>query len=227
MVRPGRRCAGRCADLICRARRGAGGEGEGQDHAERVRNIDGPDGLAVQSQHHRLEFRYLHDGAVAGRLHCEGGRQELVLHHCRLRVRPILEEQTAALVEKAGGKVLGKLRYPFPDTTDFSSYLQQAQAAGAQVLGLANAGLDTVNSIKQAHEFGLNKTMKICPLLIFITDVHSLGLDTAQGLTCTNRSTGIIATARAPSPSGCCRNWPTDPIPTWRMPPAMPRRCTT
>ncbi len=97
----------------------------------------------------------------------------------------ILEEQTAALVEKAGGKVLGKLRYPFPDTTDFSSYLQQAQASGAQVLGLANAGLDTVNSIKQAHEFGLNKTMKICPLLIFITDVHSLGLDTAQGLTCT------------------------------------------
>ena len=63
----------------------------------------------------------------------------------------ILEEQTAALVEKAGGKVLGKLRYPFPDTTDFSSYLQQAQASGAQVLGLANAGLDTVNSIKQAH----------------------------------------------------------------------------
>ena len=97
----------------------------------------------------------------------------------------ILEEQTAALVEKAGGKVLGKLRYPFPDTTDFASYLQQAQASGAQVLGLANAGLDTVNSIKQAHEFGLSQTMKICPLLIFITDVHSLGLQTAQGLTCT------------------------------------------
>ena len=93
----------------------------------------------------------------------------------------ILEEQTAALVEKAGGKVLGKLRYPFPDTTDFASYLQQAQASGAQVLGLANAGLDTVNSIKQAHEFGLSQTMKICPLLIFITDVHSLGLQTGAG----------------------------------------------
>ena len=96
-----------------------------------------------------------------------------------------LEEQTAALVEKQGGKVLGRVRYPFPDTTDFSSYLEQAQASGAQVLGLANAGLDTVNSIKQAHEFGLNQTMKIAPLLIFITDVHSLGPDMAQGLNCT------------------------------------------
>lgn len=87
----------------------------------------------------------------------------------------ILEEQTAAVVEKAGGTVKGRVRYPFPDTTDFSSYLEQAQASGAQVLGLANAGADTVNSIKQAHEFGLNQTMKIAPLLIFITDVHALG----------------------------------------------------
>ncbi len=96
-----------------------------------------------------------------------------------------LEEQTAAVVEKQGGKVLGRVRYPFPDTTDFSSYLQQAQASGAQVLGLANAGLDTVNSVKQAHEFGLNQTMKLAPLLIFLTDVHSLGPDMAQGLNCT------------------------------------------
>jgi branched-chain amino acid transport system substrate-binding protein len=96
-----------------------------------------------------------------------------------------LEEQTAALVEKQGGKVLGRVRYPFPDTTDFSSYLQQALASGAQVLGLANAGLDTVNSIKQSQEFGLNQKMKIAPLLIFLTDVHSLGPETAQGLNCT------------------------------------------
>ncbi|HEY6430379.1 MAG TPA: ABC transporter substrate-binding protein [Acetobacteraceae bacterium] len=96
-----------------------------------------------------------------------------------------LEEQTAEVVKKAGGVVKGALRYPFPDTTDFSSYLQQAQASGAQVLGLANAGADTVNSVKQAHEFGLNQTMKVAPLLIFITDVHSLGLDIAQGLNCT------------------------------------------
>ncbi len=96
-----------------------------------------------------------------------------------------LEEQTAAVVKKAGGEVKGALRYPFPDTTDFSSYLQQAQASGAKVLGLANAGADTVNSIKQAHEFGLNQTMQIAPMLIFITDVHALGPDMTQGLNCT------------------------------------------
>ncbi|HET6183983.1 MAG TPA: ABC transporter substrate-binding protein [Acetobacteraceae bacterium] len=96
----------------------------------------------------------------------------------------ILEEQTAAVVKAAGGEVKGALRYPFPDTTDFSSYLQQAQASGAQVLGLANAGGDTVNSVKQAHEFGVNQKMKITPLLIFITDVHALG-DLAIGLSAT------------------------------------------
>ena len=97
----------------------------------------------------------------------------------------ILEEHTTAVVKAAGGVVKGALRYPFPETTDFSSYLQQAQASGAQVLGLANAGADTVNSIKQAHEFGLSETMRIAPLLIFITDVHALGLEMAQGLSCT------------------------------------------
>ncbi|MBV9117892.1 MAG: ABC transporter substrate-binding protein [Acetobacteraceae bacterium] len=97
----------------------------------------------------------------------------------------ILEEHTTAVVRAAGGVVRGALRYPFPETTDFSSYLQQAQASGAQVLGLANAGADTVNSIKQAHEFGLSETMRIAPLLIFITDVHALGLEMAQGLSCT------------------------------------------
>ncbi len=96
-----------------------------------------------------------------------------------------LEEQTANVVKKGGGTVKGTLRYPFPDTTDFSSYLQQAQASGAQVLGLANAGADTVNCIKQAHEFGLNQTMTIAPLLIFITDVHAIGPELAQGLNVT------------------------------------------
>jgi len=98
----------------------------------------------------------------------------------------ILEEQTSKLVRDAGGTVRGALRYPFPDTTDFSSYLQQAQASGAKILGLANAGGDTVNCVKQAHEFGINQSMKIVPLLIFITDVHSIGQDIAQGLYCTN-----------------------------------------
>jgi branched-chain amino acid transport system substrate-binding protein len=87
----------------------------------------------------------------------------------------ILEEQTADLVLKAGGEVKGRVRYPFPDTNDFSAYLQQAQASGADVLGLANAGLDSATCIKQAHEFGLNTTMRICPLLIFIPDIRALG----------------------------------------------------
>jgi branched-chain amino acid transport system substrate-binding protein len=96
-----------------------------------------------------------------------------------------LQSDTSALVTKSGGKVLGAAQYPFPGTTDFSSFLVQAQASGAKVLGLANAGGDTVNSIKQAHEFGLNSSMKIAALLMFINDVHALGLDTAGGLNLT------------------------------------------
>jgi branched-chain amino acid transport system substrate-binding protein len=93
-----------------------------------------------------------------------------------------LEEQTAAVVKAMGGTVEGAVRYPFPETTDFSGFLQQAMASGVQVLGLANAGSDTVNCVKQANEFGLNKQMTIAPLIMFLQDVHSIGLDTAQGL---------------------------------------------
>ncbi len=96
-----------------------------------------------------------------------------------------LADLTKEVVTAGGGEVKGDLRYPFPDTTDFSSYLTQAMASGAKVLGLANAGLDTQNCIKQAAEFGLNQRMKIAPLLLFITDVHSLGLDVCAGLTTT------------------------------------------
>ena len=88
-------------------------------------------------------------------------------------------------MQAAGGKVLGSSAYPFPGTTDFSSFLVQAQSSKAKVLGLCNAGADTVNSIKQAHEFGINKSMKIAALLMFVTDVHALGLDAAQGLSLT------------------------------------------
>jgi branched-chain amino acid transport system substrate-binding protein len=94
-----------------------------------------------------------------------------------------LQASTTQFVEAAGGKILGSAAYPFPGTSDFSSFLLQAQASGAKVLGLCNAGADTVNSIKQAKEFGL--TMRIAAMLMFITDVHALGLDVAQGLTLT------------------------------------------
>ena len=96
-----------------------------------------------------------------------------------------LQRDTSHFVTAAGGKLLGASPYPFPGTSDFSSFLVAAQASGAKVLGLANAGADTVNSIKQAVEFGLTKNMKIAALLMFLADVHGLGLDTAQGLVLT------------------------------------------
>jgi branched-chain amino acid transport system substrate-binding protein len=93
-----------------------------------------------------------------------------------------LERDTAAVVTKNGGKVLGQVRHPFPGT-DFSSFLLQAQASRAKIIGLANAGSDTINSIKQASEFGIVKGgQNLAALLAFITDVHALGLQTAQGL---------------------------------------------
>ncbi len=98
-----------------------------------------------------------------------------------------LQRETTEFVTAAGGKVLGSVAYPFPGTTDFSSLLLQAQASGAKVLGLANAGADTINSIKQAAEFGITQRgMKLAGLLVFITDVHSIGLEIAQGLVVTN-----------------------------------------
>jgi len=93
-----------------------------------------------------------------------------------------LERDTAAVVVKNGGKVLGQVRHPFP-ATDFSSFLLQAQASKAKVIGLANAGADTINSIKQAAEFGIVKGgQSLAGLLVFLTDVKSLGLPIAQGL---------------------------------------------
>jgi len=93
-----------------------------------------------------------------------------------------LERDTANFVKSAGGKVLGNVDTPFPGTTDFSSFLLQGQSTGAKVIGLANAGSDTINCIKQAAEFGVTKSAKIAGLLVYISDVHSLGLATAQGL---------------------------------------------
>ncbi|WP_203075382.1 ABC transporter substrate-binding protein [Falsiroseomonas ponticola] len=97
-----------------------------------------------------------------------------------------LERDTTAFVNAAGGRVLGGVRTPFPGTTDFSSFLQQAQRSRANVIGLANAGGDTINSIKQAAEFRITRGgTKLAGLLVFVTDVHSLGLEVAQGLVVT------------------------------------------
>ena len=96
-----------------------------------------------------------------------------------------LERDTSAVVVKNGGKVLGAVKTPFPGT-DFSSFLLQAQASKAKVIGLANAGGDTINSIKQAGEFGITQAgQKLAGLLVFSSDVKALGLQTAQGLVLT------------------------------------------
>ncbi|MBN9013361.1 MAG: ABC transporter substrate-binding protein, partial [Rhizobiales bacterium] len=96
-----------------------------------------------------------------------------------------LERDTTAAVEAAGGKVVGAVKHPL-NTADFSSFLLQAQASKAKVIGLANAGGDTVNAIKQAAEFGITSGgQKLASLLMFISDVHALGLQTAKGLNMT------------------------------------------
>ena len=95
------------------------------------------------------------------------------------------ERDAMTFVEKAGGKVLGAIRHPL-NTLDFSSYLLQAQGSGAKIIGLANAGGDTVNSIKQAAEFGITQSgQRLAGLLMFISDVHAIGLKDAQGLVVT------------------------------------------
>ena len=92
-----------------------------------------------------------------------------------------LEKDTGDVVKAAGGTVKGAVRHPL-STGDFSSFLLQAQSSGAKVVGLANAGGDTVNSIKAAAEFGLTKKQNLAALLMLLTDVHAIGLNTAQGL---------------------------------------------
>ena len=92
-----------------------------------------------------------------------------------------LQNDATTAVKSAGGSAVGSVRHPLA-TSDFSSFLLQAQASKAQILGLANAGGDTINAIKAANEFGITKTMKLAGLLMFINDVHSLGLKATQGM---------------------------------------------
>ena len=96
-----------------------------------------------------------------------------------------LAQDAAAVVTAAGGKVTGSAFYPSPGTTDFSSLLLQAQSGGATVVGFANSGAETINCIKQAAEFGLTPSIRLAALLMYVTDVHALGLDAAQGLSLT------------------------------------------
>ncbi|MFM2111800.1 MAG: hypothetical protein RLZZ271_460 [Pseudomonadota bacterium] len=92
-----------------------------------------------------------------------------------------LEKDAGEVVKANGGNVVGAVRHPFPGS-DFSSFLLKAQSSGAQIIGLANAGADTINSIKQASEFGITGKQKLAGLLMFITDIHSLGLKATQDM---------------------------------------------
>jgi branched-chain amino acid transport system substrate-binding protein len=106
-----------------------------------------------------------------------------------------LERDTSNFVTSKGGRVIGAVRTPFP-SSDFSSFLLQAQASRAKVIGLANAGGDTINSIKQAGEFGITQGgQRLAGLLVFDTDIHSLGLRTAQGLVLTAPSPPATSSA--------------------------------
>jgi len=94
-----------------------------------------------------------------------------------------LQAEVAGLVQAGGGRVLGSVAYPFPGTTDFSSFLLQAQASGADVVAFCNTGGDMENSVKQAHEFGLTRGGKtVAPMFGFVTEIKALGLETGQGL---------------------------------------------
>ena len=92
-----------------------------------------------------------------------------------------LEKDTTEVIKAEGGRVLGSVRHPL-NTSDFSSFLLQAQASKAKIIGLANAGGDMINSIKAANEFGITKNQKLAALLVFINDIHSIGLPVAQGM---------------------------------------------
>jgi branched-chain amino acid transport system substrate-binding protein len=92
------------------------------------------------------------------------------------------QRDTSRFVESAGGKVLGARLFPFPETSDFSAPLLEAQASGAKILGISGAGNDLINIVKQAHEFGVQKKMNLAALIAYSTDVHSMGLEIAQGL---------------------------------------------
>jgi branched-chain amino acid transport system substrate-binding protein len=94
-----------------------------------------------------------------------------------------LERDTGGFVQRAGGRVLGSARYPFPGTTDFSSFLLQAQASRAKVVGLAMAAGDMVNCVKQAHEFGLTRRgQQLAGMIMFVQDIRGIGLEAAQGM---------------------------------------------
>ncbi len=145
-----------------------------------------PHRRGLLAQHDPLDLRHLCARPGHRRRHGEGRRRHLVLPHRGLRLRPCAgARHRGHRRPRTAARWSARSRRPFPGT-DFSSFLLQAQASKAKVIGLANAGGDTINSIKQAGEFGIVAGgQKLAGLLVFITDVNALGLQTAQGLVLT------------------------------------------
>jgi branched-chain amino acid transport system substrate-binding protein len=123
--------------------------------------------------------------AVAGRAIVKNGGKTWYFLTADYAFGQSLEGDTTGIIKANGGTVLGSVRHPL-NASDFSSFLLQAQASKAQVVGLANAGGDTINAIKAANEFGLTRTQSLAGLLVFISDVHSLTLNVAQGMQVTD-----------------------------------------
>jgi branched-chain amino acid transport system substrate-binding protein len=140
-----------------------------------------PDRQGLLAQHRALDLRHLDAGQRHRQRHREDRRRHLVLPDRRLRLRPRAGARHLGGRHQAGGKVLGKVKVPLPGQ-DFSSFLLQAQSSKAKIIGLANAGGDTINSIKQAAEFGIVKGgQNLAGLLVFLTDVHAPGPEQGAG----------------------------------------------
>ncbi len=131
---------------------------------------------------HWVTDTYMGSKSTAGAITRQGGNSWFFIT-ANYAFGQALQRDASKFVIDSGGKVLGANIYPFPETTDFSAALVQAQASGAKVIGLANSGLDTVNCIKQASEFGIVKGgQQLAGLIMYSTDVHAVGTDIAQGL---------------------------------------------
>src|SRR3954454_991152 len=180
---PGRECRRdhRRAEFGRRARRRRHHQAVQQGEPQRLRRHDASHRRCLQRQPHPLEFDNFALANGTGRAVVATGGDTWFFITADYAFGHDLEAQTSAVVKQQGGNVIAAVRAP-RSSPDFSSFLVQAQSSGAKVIWLANAGGDTVNAIKQAAEFGITPKQKLAGLLVFLTDIHSLGLPVAQNL---------------------------------------------
>lgn len=140
-------------------------------------------GSACSPNHAHWAFDTYGLAATTGRAVVESGGKSWFFVQANYAFGASLVQDATSVIEAAGGKVLGTVKYPFPETSDYASFLLQAQSSGAEVIGFASAGADSSNLIKQASEFGLaNGQVKLAALLCFIPQIHALGLPASKGL---------------------------------------------